>query len=79
MKRGRNRGGALEIHKISPTNDINILGSSENGIGFDGEGESVALRLGSGEIEVEKVVISGVVDGEEKATNPIRIPTGSGN
>lgn len=78
MKRRRNCGGAFEIHKISPTNYIDILSSFENGNRFHGKGKRITLRLRSGEIKVKKVVIPRMINGEKKAKNPIGIAIGSG-
>lgn len=61
MKRGGDDRRALRVREVGLADHINVLGSLENGHGLDGEGESITVGLGSGEVEVEEVVVPGVV------------------
>lgn len=47
---GGDRRRALWVSEVSLANDIDILGSFENGNGLDCESESVTVGLGSGEV-----------------------------
>lgn len=77
MKRGGDRRRALLVRVIGLSDHIDVLGSFENGHGLNGEGESVTIGLGSGEVEMEKVVVPGMVGGEEDAEDSTRISGGS--
>lgn len=79
MERGRYGRGAFGVDEIGVSQDVNITRSPEEGHSVDREGQQVAVGLGSGAVEVEEVVIAGVVDGEEEADDPAGVAGGSGN
>lgn len=72
------RRGTFGVHKIGLSDDIYILGSLEDGDGLDIDGEAVALGGGGEAVEVEEVVVAGVVGGEEEAENLTRVAIGAG-
>lgn len=79
VERGGDRGRPLRVGKVGPAEDVDVLCSAEDGTGLDGEGEGVAVGLGREAVEVEEVVVLGVVDGVEQAVDPARVTGGSGD
>lgn len=70
VERGGDRGRPLRVDEVGPAEDVHVLGGAEDGAGLDGEGEGVAVGLGREPVEVEEVVVPGVVDGAEQAEDP---------
>lgn len=79
VERGRDWRRPLRVGKVGPAEDVDVLGGAEDGTGLDGEGEGVAVGLGRESVEVEEVVVLGVVDGVEQAEDPARVTGGSGD
>lgn len=79
MKRGGERRRPIGEDIIRLANNMDIRRSPEKRRRFDGGGQDVALGLGSRAIEVEEILVPGVVHGVEKAEDPPRIVNGSGN
>lgn len=79
MKGGGDGGRAPGVGEISLADDINVLGSSKDGHRLDSEDQTVAFFLRSGQVEVEQVLIFGVVSGGEKADDPSGVAGGPGN
>lgn len=79
MKSRRNRRRPFPVGEIGLAHHINIPGSSENRDRLYSEGEAVTIRLRSGEVKVEEVVISGVVGGEEEAEDLMGVAGGAGD
>lgn len=79
VERGGDRGRPLGVGEVGPAEDVDVLGGSEDGAGLDGEGEGVAVGLRGEAVEVEEVVVLGVVGGVEEAEDPARVAGGSGD
>lgn len=79
MKRGGNGRGAFRVGKIGLADNVNILGGSKDRHGLDRDGQSVAVGLRSESVEVKKVVVLGMVGGEEKTQNTTRVARRSGD
>lgn len=79
MEGGGDRRRAPRVREVGLANDIDVLGSFENGHGLDYESESVTVGLGSGEVKVEEVDVPGVIGGQEETVDPTQISCRSGD
>lgn len=78
VKRGGERRGPIGEDIIRLANDVDILGGPEERRGLDCDGQCVTVGLGSRAVEVEEILVSGVVHGVKEAEDPARIVGGSG-
>lgn len=52
---------------------MDVLCSSENGVGLNGEGHALTICVGGRRVEVEEVVVEWVVGGGEYPEDPTRV------
>ena len=78
MKRERERRRPFWVHKICFSDNINVLGSFENGHRLNINGETIPLSLGSKSVKVKKIMVPGMVRSRQQTDDPTRIATRPG-
>ena len=79
VKRERDRRRAFRVDNVSFTDDVDILCGSEDRLRLDLEGQVVTVSEGSKVVEVEEVLVSGVVGGVEEAEDATQVALGAGD